>query len=137
MRPFLSETYFDATFREARFDRFYEEFFQVKLKHFLKEINRLHYDCSQTCVSETAVDSPCLKSCSSLYDGFFNHVEGLLHSRLATFPRCLDDCTSLPKDQCCDQCIDSTIQLLRKIDPEKELGRFLEFSEWKAQQSTH
>lgn len=63
-------------------------------------------------------------------------MEGLMQAHLAWFPQCLEECTSLPKDQCCDQCIDRTIARMQQLDPQKEFGRFLEFSEWQAQKNT-
>ena len=133
MRPFQPEPYFDATFREARFDRFYTDFFNVRMKETLKGVNRLHYDCTLTCISEESIDNPCLEQCSSVYDHFFNHVEGLLQGKLASYPKCLQTCKEgLPMAECCDKCIEETVERLKEIDPKKEFARFLEFSEWKA-----
>lgn len=133
MRPFQPEPYFDATYREVRFDRFYVQFFEEKMKDTLKTVNRLHYDCSQSCISEESVDAACIDRCSSVYDHFFTHLEGLMQGKLSRYPQCLQTCRdSLPVAECCDKCIEQTLAQLHQIDPKTEFSRFLEFSEWKA-----
>lgn len=123
--------FIDVPRKERKFDEYYDHFFGVKLQPTLKKVKQLLYQCSYDCISETAVDEVCLKSCAQVQDRFLDRLSGLFSSRLASFPQCMERCK--PKkdtEGCVDECTAATLQQLEAIDIVREFETFSNPATW-------
>jgi len=107
--------------QEERFNAFYNDFFETKLKPYIKQVKQNHYKCSSNCEG----DLSCIDKCSKPYEQFYDRIESLLKEKLETFPNCMQKCT---KDQqsCIEDCTTHTLKVLNSIKLHSEFSQFLD-----------
>ena len=126
MEEFNREKCFDSTLKEEKFNKFYDEFFQVKILKYLKNVKKNHYQCSGNCITENNIDEICMKKCQENHTKFFNQVERVLKDKISHYYVCVDECKIKKNSEfCIDQCTKDTIEKLQKIDINKEFKSFL------------
>jgi hypothetical protein len=122
----LRELNYDSTSREEDFNKFYDEFFQVKMLRLIKDIKIKHYRCASTCFTDQNIDDKCLNQCEQPHLNFFKHVENVLKPRLENFYSCTEKCPGNNDPVLCTEtCITATIETLNQIEPEKEFKKFI------------
>lgn len=127
---FIPEKYLDFLLEEKKINAAYEDIFDNRLKPIIKEIKKKHYDCGVTCIGEDKINEECLDECEEIYEKFMFALQKPIFNRLAQFPKCVEICKDkkLGADEhmkCYEGCIDTTANLLYKLDVNKLYNDFI------------
>lgn len=121
-----TERHFKAVDQEKKFNEFYDNFFQVKVLHYLKNVKKKHYLCASSCITEEKIDEDCIKNCQLPHDNFFKHIESLLTKTLSSFHPCVDRCKKRQDSITCTQeCTAQTLERFGQVDLQKEFSKYL------------
>ncbi|CAG9331982.1 unnamed protein product [Blepharisma stoltei] len=116
----------DATLEEDKFNVFYKDFYEVKLKPYIKKVKYNNFNCSVSCINDKEVNQECLANCGVKEKNFFQHIEDLLLPRIAHYEKCFDACEGKEDNaKCVEKCCSETLELLKQIDVHKEMGQFI------------
>lgn len=132
MGEFYSFRYFDVPAKDEQFDEFYDHFFANKVAPTISRINLLVNECTEECALDYKDREACKKRCSLVRDEFVDHLSDKFSNRLSTFSSCMELCRPHKNtEECLDDCVIVTIQLLDNLDIEQEFNSFIDSGAWR------